>query len=186
MNLWDRQKGELNLWYDRFTRFRLQGPGRSLLSLYHQWQDEKGKKRAHSPAKSWRDACKKWEWRKRAEAWDKHERLRLEAEYNAEREEWRDKRRKLLQGFFGKLVQALGKLKVDDASFAQLTQAVKVIVQELRSEFDDLPTERHEVTMYDEAAFTELLNIMDSLIPDEHREAYEGRLKTLSDRMEGK
>jgi len=144
---WERQKGEKNLWFDRFTRFRLMGPDRSLLAIYNEWQDTKGRKRTRTPATSWRKACDKWQWRKRAEAWDKFERQRGEAEYEAERLEWRGKRRKLLQGFFGRLGQALRQLDPTDATLGQLTQAVRVAVQELRAEFDDEPTAKHDVTV---------------------------------------
>lgn len=85
MKEWERQKGERNLWFDRFTRFRLQGPGRSLLALYNEWRIQKGAKKSDSVAVSWRRACEQWQWRKRAEAWDESERQKLE-------EEWADRR----------------------------------------------------------------------------------------------
>ena len=94
---------------------------------------------------SWHNAFHTWRWKERAEAWDEAERERAEAEYEAERLEWREKRRKLLQGFFGRLVQALGDLDPTDATLGQLTQAVRMAIQELRAEFDDEPTARHDV-----------------------------------------
>lgn len=91
MLVWERQKGELNLWYSRFTDFRLLGPGRSLLAVYNMWQDTKGHKRTQTPATSWRKACEKWNWRKRAEAWDEHLRQEDEAKWLQRREEIREK-----------------------------------------------------------------------------------------------
>lgn len=149
---WERQRdcnGDLepNLWYDRFTHFRLMSSTRSLLGCYKEERARQGKTgKPRTPPKSWLNACEQWNWRERAEAWDEAERERIEAEYEAERLEWRKKRRQLLQGFFGQLAKALAKYDPSDASLGQLTQALRVAVQELRAEYDDLPTSRQEIT----------------------------------------
>ena len=86
---WDRQRdedGELepNLWYDRFTDFRLMGPGRSLLESVNRVRDSKGRKRTKNVPTSWRRACERWSWRQRSEAWDASERRkRIAAEEEA-------------------------------------------------------------------------------------------------------
>ena len=69
---WDRQDREPNLWYQRFERFKLAGPTRSLLEIYN--AERVAKSRGESPQApgSWRDASKAWRWHERAEAWDKH------------------------------------------------------------------------------------------------------------------
>lgn len=82
---WDRQRdeyGELerNLWYDRFTRYRLQGSSRSLLEAVNQWRDTKGRERTYNTPPSWRRAHDRWRWKERAEQWDEHERQLLMAE----------------------------------------------------------------------------------------------------------
>lgn len=74
---WLRQPGEPSRWYARFERFRLMGPGRSLLAIYNE-EREKARKSATIPA-SWRDAADKWQWRARAEAWDAAEQERRRA-----------------------------------------------------------------------------------------------------------
>lgn len=93
MNAWDRQRdsntGELepNLWYDRFTDFRLMGAGRSLLEIVNRCRDKKGQKRTNNFPTSWRNASKKWHWRERAEAWDEQQRReRIMAEEQARAE----------------------------------------------------------------------------------------------------
>lgn len=92
---WERQRspdGELepNLWFDRFTDFRLAGPERSLLGLYRQWLTDKGRERQKPPTRApqvWHDAAEKWDWRKRAEEWDAElRRQRIEEEEEARRE----------------------------------------------------------------------------------------------------
>lgn len=83
---WDRQPGERNLWYDRFTRYRLIGATRSLLGIYKldlQERGRKGKKEPTRAAESWRKASAEWNWKARAEAWDeiiRQERIAAEEE----------------------------------------------------------------------------------------------------------
>lgn len=90
---WERQRdaktGELepNLWYDRFTDFRLMGPDRSLLELVNRERDKKGHRRTNCTPGSWRRNSERWNWRERAEAWDAEQRrLRIEAEKQARAE----------------------------------------------------------------------------------------------------
>jgi len=148
---WERQRDsdgklEPNRWYSRFTAYRLMGSGRSLLGCVNQERVQKGTKRRNSVPGAWSRAFERWCWRERAEAWDKAERERTEAEYEAERLEWRERRRQMLQGFFSQLAKALQKFEPEGASLGQLTQAVRTVTQELRAEYDDLPTEKRDVT----------------------------------------
>lgn len=71
-DLWDRQEGEPSLWYGRFHAFLLKGSDRTLLGVYNEWRESRGRPRTKCPARTWRDACKRWEWRERAEAYDRH------------------------------------------------------------------------------------------------------------------
>lgn len=148
---WERQRDsdgklEPNRWYSRFTAYRLMDSGRSLLGCVNQEREQKGTKRQNTVPGAWSRAFEQWRWRERAEAWDEAEREREQQEYETERLEWRKRRRRLLQGFFGKLAQALDQFDPGRATLSQLTQAVKTVMDELRAEFDDLPTEKHDVT----------------------------------------
>lgn len=67
---WEQQLGEKALWFGRFHDFLMAGPDRTLLGVYNAWKVSKGKKKSRSPAKTWRDACERWKWRERAEAYD--------------------------------------------------------------------------------------------------------------------
>ena len=87
----------------------------------------------------------RYDWVARVARYDDILRERERAEYEAERLTWRKKRRQMAEGFFIKTARALGKIDVDDTSLAQLTNAVKTALAELRAEYDDLPTQRHEV-----------------------------------------
>ena len=80
---WDRQPEEPNRWYQRFTAFRLQGVGRSLLEAANKSRDEKGIKRTVRVAGAWVRACDTWRWRDRAAAWDQFLNDQKEAEFIA-------------------------------------------------------------------------------------------------------
>lgn len=101
MNAWDRQPDEPARWFDRFERYRLMGPGRSVLAIVHQEQDQKGLKRTNNIAGAWRVAVDEWRWQERAEAWDLHRinqrRAEDEAAYRRQIEKHRDNALKIGQ-----------------------------------------------------------------------------------------
>ena len=147
---WDPMENEPALWFDRFTKFRLMGPERSLLGLYKQWLAEKGRAGQKKPAElrppgAWVKASRRWKWRDRGEAWDAHERFMLVHAEEEERAEFRRKRRDLLTGFLGKLAGALDAFSGGSSTLGDLTKAVQTFVQEARNEFDDLPTQKHAI-----------------------------------------
>jgi len=124
----------------------MMGAGRSLQKLHQRYTKDAPRE---PPTKHLR-TLKKWsscyDWQSRIEAWEEAERERERQEYEAERLEWRGRRRQMLQGFFSQLAKALQKFDPEGATLGQLTQAVRTVTQELRAEYDDLPTERHDVT----------------------------------------
>jgi hypothetical protein len=82
---WDRQVGEPARWFHRFEKYRLAGPERTLLGVFHQefaakngetQSGEKREKKCKRPSRvqrmpgSWPTAASRWRWKERAEAWD--------------------------------------------------------------------------------------------------------------------
>ena len=81
---YDQQPGEPDKWYDRFYRFRLLGPSRSLIQCYHQ-ELMAGYSNAstgnghhgngHHPLPqqvpgAWKRKAREFDWHRRAAAWD--------------------------------------------------------------------------------------------------------------------
>jgi predicted transcriptional regulator len=79
-NPWDRQEGERNRWYQRFNAFRLQGPGRSLESVYRVECEAKHYK-IKRPSSVWYSHAENEHWRERAAAWDQFITDQKEAEF---------------------------------------------------------------------------------------------------------
>src|SRR3990172_303869 len=82
---WDRLDGETNRWWQRFGRFRLLGPDRSILAVFNEWRLAKSREVSRSAPKTWRTAADRWRWRERAEAWDESLRAPAAAAAEAER-----------------------------------------------------------------------------------------------------
>lgn len=94
MNEWDRQPGESSRDFSRFDLYRLLGPGRSVDAAFRVEAEEREGKRAGA---GWRRAADKWNWQRRAEAWDTAETAKLRAEEEERRRLARETRIKLLQ-----------------------------------------------------------------------------------------
>jgi len=141
------------LWFARFELYRGLGTGRTIEDA---WKQDKAQQSRPSnskrPHNRWYEVAQQWEWRVRAEAWDveqiriQREALAQEAQERrqreaAEREEAREQRRALLKGFLGRLSEALVNFP-DTAKLDELTKATKMVVGELRAEYNDLPIQR--------------------------------------------
>ncbi len=159
MSEWERMENEPTKWYNRFERYRLMGSNRSVLATYHaeSANNGNGRQKGLTPG-SWSINADKWNWKARAEAWDMLEverkaaaaalqQAKEEAEREQERQEWRLKRKQLAQGLFAKAVgylNAVGNVKQGEvvttesyAGMAKVAGVVKVVLGELRAEFDD-------------------------------------------------
>jgi hypothetical protein len=85
-NVWDRQPGELALWFGRFERFRLMGTERTVEGLFRLVKQEQNLTKPYRGRPShWHEAAKKWHWRERAEAWDAAEKARVDKEWEQRR-----------------------------------------------------------------------------------------------------
>jgi hypothetical protein len=168
-NVWDRQEGEPDLWFDRFERFRRAGASRTLLSVYNEERQEvwarQGKpfKRASSTPSTWSNASQKWNWRSRASAFDQWQRDRRRQEderaFQQEQAEARRNRRliiKALSSLLGKITVEASKekaLNIGDtdssvhtlgiAGFYNLARAAAVVFKESRLEFGEATDNVH-------------------------------------------
>lgn len=106
---WERRPEEPNKWYDRFERFKLIGPARSLFAAYAADRARRGRE---TPARtgvplSWRYAADHWEWKVRAEAWDEAQRQEQSTEWRRRRDELREQEWKMSQDLLDKARQML-------------------------------------------------------------------------------
>lgn len=113
---WDRLEGEPNQWYDRFERFRLLGPNRTLIATYNGERAEAGKSVIRRYPGAWDKVAGRWRWWERAEAWDEAQRALARKE---EEGQLRERRRAWIaqaQAVQGKAVERLLTLVAEDLS----------------------------------------------------------------------
>jgi hypothetical protein len=115
---WERLPGEPNRWYARFERYRLLGPGRSLLGTVNAERLEQRRPRTSSVPQAWAQNAKQWQWRQRAEAWDEQERAQARA---AQQQEVQEMNRRHIQEAMALQSKAFQKLK--DLNLEQLSPA---------------------------------------------------------------
>jgi len=85
---WDQQDGESSRWFQRFSAFRLLGPGRSLIAASNAERVSRSLEKSVQTPGSWRKAAERWQWLVRAAAWDKH---LTDQATEAVEARWRDK-----------------------------------------------------------------------------------------------
>jgi hypothetical protein len=175
---WARLDGEPTLWYERFERFRLAGPGRSLLKLYNEEREKAGKGGiAKRVPGAWDEAVKIWQWDARADAWDAaqlaEEATRREAEIAKEREEARANRRAMLKAYGSRVAQGLQLFDPKKMTPADVSRGVDTYLDQSRAEYDDEPTQRIREEPTPPVPW--------ELVPEEMQVAYLERQITLSE-----
>lgn len=85
--LWEPMEHEPSDWYDRFVRYLHLGPQRKLSEAYRQECIERNLPVPAYPSGAWRRAEEVWEWKKRADAYDRHMIAQARAAYDAQRRE---------------------------------------------------------------------------------------------------
>ncbi|MBL1137560.1 MAG: hypothetical protein HND46_19790 [Chloroflexi bacterium] len=163
MNEWLQREGEPTKWYVRFERYRLLGVARSMDAAFRQsTAEERAAKGSKGPQKEvpaqanrhWYAAAEKWQWKARAEAWDRHEQLLESARIEAERAEARrlarenaaKHREQLIQAMSNPLLRAAASFKPEEASLAEMQKLFDTILNQSRLEFEPEPVRRLDVT----------------------------------------
>ena len=157
---WERQPGESDRAWAAFQAYRDMGAGNRSFNKTYQ---KRYSKPSHAEAPQFfRNWAREHRWFERATAWDRHlDDVNRQAQEDEARK-WRERRRNLLAVYFAKLAEAVDVIRLvetefsarlrnpnqprlkEDVQFRYLTQAVNMIANQLREEFDDLPTQRVE------------------------------------------
>lgn len=92
--IWERLPDEPLLWFQRFERFRLMTPTRSISRVFCEERDKKKQEKTRTNAgPEWYRAAEQWRWNERAAAWDAVQTKHLEQTIESE------KARVLLEGY---------------------------------------------------------------------------------------
>lgn len=160
---WLQREGEPTKWYVRFEHYRLLGISRSIDASFRQCATEeralKGgsgqqKEAPRTANRHWYAAAEKWQWKTRAEAWDKHEQMLESARIEAERMEARriarenaaKHREQMIQAMSNPLFRAAAAFKPEEASLAEMQKLFDSLLNQSRQEFEPEPTHRLDIT----------------------------------------
>lgn len=115
----EQLEGEPDLWYGRFRTYVSLGPARSVTAAYKQTLSTRSTENTRSGVNfddlnrapnAWYEARDRWDWERRAHAWDREQREHMDRVT----EEWRagemQRRQELLGSLFGKVKAAAARL----------------------------------------------------------------------------
>jgi hypothetical protein len=153
MAKWDRLQGEPIQWFDRLERYRLLGTTRTIETVWRAERESReqsrtvAEKQPSRPGSLWYQAAERWKWTERSEAWDAYQIALRRRQFAAEAARDKTDRIALLKSLRGKYAQTLNLWTPDaekaaNTSLDDLARALKIIVNELRNEYDDQPAQR--------------------------------------------
>lgn len=74
---WDQRPDEPSRWFDRFNNYRSLGPQRTMQGAFDLWKSGSAKAiKSTRPTTDWYEMAERWEWVKRATAYDDKERAK--------------------------------------------------------------------------------------------------------------
>lgn len=126
-----------------FADYVAMGAGRSLTALLELYARRSQSDSEARPIPTRRIATLKG-WSARFQ-WQARIIRQTELDVEQERAEWRAQRRKVLGGAFAKIALALNGLNPAEMNPALIMRSVQMIMGELRSEYDELPTMRFDM-----------------------------------------
>lgn len=181
---WDKQVGEPNRWYQRFTAFRLQGPGRSIEST---WAADAKQSKSKRPSSRWYEIVKLWRWQDRAADWDKNLSDQEEAEFIAHHMGKNEVLHRLAEhargdiGDFLDISQVGFEVDLTTAFEAGITHLIKKVrmhtVTTLSKDGVETETNTVEIELYDAQAALVQLGRYHRLFTDKTDITHDGALK---------
>ena len=119
------------------------GMGRSLRALHNLYLRQASERLAYKPPSTKLQTVFGWSmkfnWQNRIRDWEQDNQREDMTAYEQERKEDRAARIGLLKATRGKLVQRLDKIEPQDMEWQQVLTGVRMVISELRKEYDDEP-----------------------------------------------
>ena len=138
--IWLPMRGENARWYARFCEYLAMGAARSFRAVYNA---EKGNEKSKAVPASWSQATKRFEWQRRAEAYDAWRRREVFSKGNAQDVERVKKLDALIDKLFERVIASLADADVSvDKVIAQLLNAIDIMAKHTGG----YAPQRHEVT----------------------------------------
>ncbi len=137
---WERQEGESAKWYMRFRNYLSLGAKRSVNAAFELEHKKKQEKTSTNPGKEWYNAAKRYQWKERAENYDKEQDEQKAALLReiALKSPFVSKPYRLVQ--LNSMVDTLSRQLEqghDPATFLALIKQIQSLMHDIRAELDE-------------------------------------------------
>lgn len=147
---WEQQPGEPDRWYQAFQTYLMLGATRSIQRAYRVFhQKRKGEVVASG---YWAEKAFLWGWEIRARYWDHHKNEQEREAYTNEKLNTRLFRRQIIEDIGHKFYENIDQLDDRELSWRSATDMFKAVTEAMRTEYDDVPAAKTEVTIRVELA----------------------------------
>jgi len=154
---WERMPQESAFWFRQFTRYLLQPDEyRTVLSAYKLYREARARKHKEALVAlkrgekrvppEWAEAAMRFRWIERSLAWDESEADLMRQTFEHDRIKERVLRIKILRDFRHKVVDAIEMLNPGDMQWREAMAGLRMVTEQLRTEFGDNPAQRVEHT----------------------------------------
>ena len=164
---WSQLDGEADEWFERFEIYRkLPAYRRNVRAVYSIQRQLSGLSAVGVEGSSngapiqWLEQSTAFQWANRASAYTKWEIQRSRIEEETERTVARHERRRLLKSFQQKVELAIGHVNLEKVTLISLSNVMEVFMQESRTEYNDNPAQKFEVSNMDDNQLVEMLKGM--------------------------
>lgn len=144
-NPWDRREEETARAYHAFTTYLYLDTGRSLAKAAEVFY---GPHKGAANVRQMEKWSAQWSWVQRVEAWEAHQREKEAREYEAARKKAKDDRLTIIRNFKVQVAKGIMRLNPEEIAlkYKDLVEAFKVVMEQERIEYDDMPTSRQDIT----------------------------------------
>lgn len=142
--IWERRDDEGHREYAAFQQFLALGKGRSLWRFVREEAPIEGLSMQAAHAE-WSALHAAFDWDRRAAAYDEYLAGRQLAKYEEDRDRLRGERMQMLQAYLRVLAQQIKKMGENSrfqADMGEVTAALKMVMEQLRTEYMDTPRDR--------------------------------------------
>lgn len=145
-------EGEPPLWYQRFTRYRLMEPTRSIAAVFQEENSKKLEKTRKSPEPdgTWYAKAREWQWDERVNAWDIHQSQEQEKIIAKEKEQVLKSRYALVH----KRIEQLDRIAQKLLDYAE--EEDKVWMLDVKAIGNGPDAERVDLVRFNDALFREI------------------------------
>lgn len=172
IEIWQHLPHEPEKWHERFCVYlSIDSFERSIIKVYNRDRLSNALPPKMSLPPEWNVMSQAWRWKNRAMAYDRHQEEMTARRREQNKQKSKERRMSLLDAFEGKVLDSIDFFDPQEHAFrlSEVTAAVKALGSELRTEHNDEPVKKSEVSITSMAALlkeAEKLKYSSNYVPD--------------------